>query len=213
MVEAILDRTRNASGGQKPDRDLIEDTIKRRVEATAYKVAPVKWLETAADAHAYLSDQGLEALLRADVTRFWRFDESAVLQRGFDYLESAYDAQGEAEGIFRVDEREADVSAPKQRAKARAIASNISTQDVFHTRAVSSQIGWLETVISRAAAYSIYQMELLLSSGISGDSASIGHLLGVIDAFERGLLATWETSDELVCVPIHPQSSKIVLKQ
>jgi hypothetical protein len=155
-------------------------------------------MDTPSDAHAYMSHQGLEALLKADVARFWKFDDSEVLQRGFDYPESAYDAQSEAEGVFRVDEREADVSAPKQRAKARAIANNISTQDVFHARAVSSQIGWLETVISRAAAYSIYQIELLLSSGVSTDAAAIGRLIDVFDVHEQGLLATWETSNELV---------------
>jgi hypothetical protein len=200
MVEAILGRARNANRRNISDRDLIEHTIKGRAQATACKIAPVKWMKTPADAHAYLSHQGLEALLKADVARFWKFDDSEVLQRGFDYPESAYDAQSEAEEVFRVDEREADVSAPKQRAKARAIANNLSTQDLFHTRAVSSQIGWLETVIARAAAYSIYQMELLLSMRIREDAVEITLLRDVFDVHEHGLLATWETTSELVCV-------------
>jgi hypothetical protein len=207
MVEAILDRARNVSGRRISERGLIEDTIKRRAEAAAYKIAPVKWLETSADAHAYLSHQGLEVLLEADVARFWKFDNSKVLQRGFDYPESAYDAQSEAEEFFRVEERENEVSAPKQRAKAHAIASNISAQNVFYTRAVSSQIGWLETVIARAAAYSIYQIELLLSLGVSEDAAEIRRLLNVFEAYEHGLLATWETAQEFVCVACpHPAS-------
>ena len=201
-VQAILDQARNATGSQMVERGLIEDTIKRRTKATSYKIAPLKWLETPADAHAYLSRQGLEVLLKADVTQFWRFDGSGLLQNGFDYPESAHDAQSEAEDIFRVDEREANVSAPKRNAKARALASNISTQDVFRTRAISSQIGWLETVIARAAAHSIYQMELLLSLGVSEDDDEINRLLTVLEVRERGLLATWETAEELVCVPV-----------
>jgi hypothetical protein len=200
MVEEILGRARKTNRQATSDRGLIEHTIKRRAEATAYQIAPVEWLETPADAHAYLSHQGLEVLLKADVTRFWKLDDSAVPRKDFGFPESAYDAQREAEHVFRVDERETDVGAPKRAAKDRAIARNIPAQDVFHTRAVSSQIGWLETVIPRAAACSINRMELLLSMGMPEGAVEITSLRDVFDAHEHGLLATWETTSALVCV-------------
>jgi hypothetical protein len=199
LVETILDRAQ-IDRPTKANRTSIERTIKRRAEATAYKVAPIIWLETPADAHKYLCNQGLGTLLEADVTRFWKPDDSLAPRQDFDFPESAYEAQWEAETIFRVDQREADVGQPKRAAKDRAIERGTSAQDIFETRALSSQIGWLETVIARAAAYSIYQIELLLSMGMPEDASEMNPLRDVFDAHEHGLLATWETANTLVCV-------------
>jgi hypothetical protein len=43
--------------------------------------------------------------------------------------------------------------------------------------------------------------ELLLTSGVSVDSRAIDNQLKVFESHERGLLATWETRDSLICVP------------
>jgi hypothetical protein len=44
-------------------------------------------------------------------------------------------------------------------------------------------------------------IEILLSQGLCKTSEPVHHQLLVFEAFEAGLLATWETPAELVCVP------------
>jgi hypothetical protein len=59
----------------------------------------------------------------------------------------------------------------------------------------------IETSLPGAAAGAIRAVEDLLSTGHAVESMEIYHQLMVCEAFERGLLATWETPDELLCVP------------
>ena len=49
--------------------------------------------------------------------------------------------------------------------------------------------------------YEVFNVELLLRSGTSESSVAIDNQLEVFRAYELGLLATWETPDELICVP------------
>jgi hypothetical protein len=67
-------------------------------------------------------------------------------------------------------------------------------------RAVSTQIGWLETSMADAAAQAISDVELLLSAGASKGDVAIDHQLRMFESCEHGLLATWETSDGLICM-------------
>ncbi len=71
----------------------------------------------------------------------------------------------------------------------------------MRVRAVSSQIGWLETSMADVAAQAVSNVELLLSCGGSENSAEIDNQLKIFESHEYGLLATWETSDGLLCVP------------
>jgi len=57
------------------------------------------------------------------------------------------------------------------------------------------------TLLPAAAANSVRAIEDLLSAGHGEDSFAIYHQLKVFEAYERGLLATWETPDALICVP------------
>ena len=81
------------------------------------------------------------------------------------------------------------------------MSANRSDQEVFRVRAVSAQIGWLETSMAEAAARAVSNVELLLSTGASEDSVAKDNQLRVFETYERGLLATWETPDALICVP------------
>ena len=54
-----------------------------------------------------------------------------------------------------------------------------------------------------AAAQAIRAVEDLLSAGHTESSMAIYHQLKVFEACEHGLLATWETPEELVCVPMN----------
>jgi hypothetical protein len=65
------------------------------------------------------------------------------------------------------------------------MAANASAEAVFQVRAVAD-------------------VELLLSSDFSEHDESVHHQLRVFEAYELGLLATWETPDALICVEIAP---------
>ena len=71
----------------------------------------------------------------------------------------------------------------------------------FEVRAFAAQIGWLETSIPDATVEALCRVEVLLSQGLSEASEPVHHQLGIIEAYQHGLLATWETPDEMVCVP------------
>jgi hypothetical protein len=72
---------------------------------------------------------------------------------------------------------------------------------LFSVRAVSSQIGWLETSLPAVATEAICEVEALLCSGASPESDGVRDRLVAFEAYEQGLLATWETPDEIICVP------------
>jgi hypothetical protein len=91
--------------------------------------------------------------------------------------------------------------APKLLSKSKTMAENAPAEAVFEVRAVSAQIGWLETCVPVAAAQAISNVELFLSSGFSEHGEPIHHQLRVFEAYEHGLLATWETPDAIICVP------------
>jgi hypothetical protein len=55
--------------------------------------------------------------------------------------------------------------------------------------------------MAAAAAEAVSNVELLLSSGLSEHDEVIHHQLRVFEAYEFGLLATWEMPAELICVP------------
>jgi hypothetical protein len=52
-----------------------------------------------------------------------------------------------------------------------------------------------------AAAEAVANVELLLSSGACEHDEPISHQLRVFEAYELGLLATWETPAAIICVP------------
>jgi hypothetical protein len=91
--------------------------------------------------------------------------------------------------------------APKLLAKSKAIAGNASAEAVFEVRAVGAQIGWLETSIPMAAVEAVANVELFLSSGFSEHDEPVHHQLRGFEAYELGLLATWETPSAVICVP------------
>lgn len=92
--------------------------------------------------------------------------------------------------------------APKLDLRARAVASRSRPKSVFEARAIAAEIGWIETSLPGAAAGAIRAVEDLLSAGHAEGSMAICHQLRAFDAFEHGLLATWETPVEIVCVPL-----------
>jgi hypothetical protein len=58
---------------------------------------------------------------------------------------------------------------------------------LFRVRAVSAQIGWLDTLMAEAAARAVANVELLLSTGASEDSVPIDNHLRTFEVYEHGL--------------------------
>jgi hypothetical protein len=109
-----------------------------------------------------------------------------------------------ANELLCVDEHDQALMAAKLLAKSQAMSANLPNEEVFRVRAISAQIGWLETSLADVAAQAVANVELLLTTGTSEGSVAIDHQLKFFESYEYGLLATWETPDALVCVPRIP---------
>jgi hypothetical protein len=202
LTQSLLDRARRA--GPRPaaiDRRTIERAIRSAAQATG-RHAPlvIKWLTDPAEAVGYLSRLGLDALLSIGTTNFWHV---AGLPRPFDgeAFERAFDVQCLSASLLCVEENDLALMAPKLTVKSAALASGASAQELFAVRARLAQIGWLETSWAASAANAIFEVELALHAGEPQDSRVIHHHLKAFEAFEAGLLATWETPAAIICVP------------
>jgi hypothetical protein len=179
-----------------PDRPLVERTIRQLAAISGWtKPLAIKWMGTPADAFDHLSRLGLDALLDMGTTGFWRRFQPPA-SGDVDTFDHAFEVRMVANELLGVDEHDRLLIAPKLGAKAHAISANASDQEVFRVRA-----GWLETSMADAAAQAVSNVELLLSAGASEGSVAIDHQLKIFASHECGLLATWETTAELLCAP------------
>jgi len=202
LTQSLIERARRIGGVcGAPDRAMVEWTIRQFADASGYaEPLVIKWMDTSTDAFDRLSRLGLDALLDMGTTGFWRRPQPPVPSDEWTF-DRTFEVRVVANELLGVDEQDRLLMAPKLRAKAQAISANLSDEEVFRVRAVSSQIGWLETLMADAAAQAVFNVELLLSAGASEGSVAIDHQLKVFESYERGLLATWETADALICVP------------
>ena len=200
LTRLLLQRAQLASNHTgRVDQSRIERLIHQKVRIQPWIKPPViKWLADPFEAFAYLSRIGLDELLQVDITRLWR-RAGPQMPSDDDRLNSAAVLGSWIAGLVRSEEHDSALMAPKLLSKARVMAENASAEAVFKVRAVAAQIGWLETCIPVVAAQAITDIELFLSSGAS--EKSIHHQLRVFEAYELGLLATWETPDAVICVP------------
>jgi len=202
LTRSLLDRARRAGPAPGPaDTALIERVILDLADASGRADKPViKWLPDPFAAHDLLSGHGLDELLQMGTAGMWRrraspgpFDDRS--------LDSSFVLRGLVADIVGAEHHDRALMAPKLRAKSHAIAEGASDRAVFEVRAIAAQIGWLETCLKVAAAQAVGDIELFLSGGSAETDEPVYHQLKVFEAFELGLLATWETPDALVCVP------------
>ncbi|HTE86853.1 MAG TPA: hypothetical protein VK821_19235, partial [Dehalococcoidia bacterium] len=204
LTQSLLDRARKINRScQHTGRLQIERTIRQFADASGCtEPFVIKWMDTPADAFDHLSRLGLDALLDMGTTGFWRRAQPPA-SHDMEVFDRAFEARMLANELLGVDEHDRLLMAPKLRAKSQAISANLPDEEAFRVRAVSSQIGWLETSMADAAAQAVSNVELLLSMGASEGSVAIDHQLKIFESYERGLLATWEMPDALICVPKH----------
>jgi hypothetical protein len=196
LTRSLLDRANRA--GQKLDRSRVERIIHEVSEEHGRPV--IKWMESPARAFEHLSRYPLGELMQMGTARFWPAPPPFATTNE-DAAELSFELYWRATRALRVEEHDRALMAPKVIAKRRAIEAQFSSEAIFEVRAVAAQIGWLETLLPAAAANAVRAIEDLLSAGRGEDSLAIYHQLKVFEAYERGLLATWETPDALICVP------------
>jgi hypothetical protein len=202
LTRSLLERARKIGGRHRaPDLVMAERTIRQFADASGWtKPLVIKWMDTPTDTFDHLSRFGVDALLDMGTTEFWRRNNPPTPSDAATF-ERAFEARMTASGLLGVDDHDRMLMAPKLLAKSRARSANRPDEEVFRVRAVSSQIGWLETSMAEAAAQAVSNVELFLSAGVSEDSVAIDNQLRVFESYEHGLLATWETPGALICVP------------
>ena len=199
LTQSLLDRASRA--GQQLNRSRVEHLIH---EVAAEHGRPViKWMDTPGRAFEHLGRYSLDELAQMPTAQFWPF-APPVSAASEDAGERSVELYLHAVRALRVEEHGRALLAPKLAHKTQAIASQSRPEAVFEARSVAAEIGWIETSLPGAAAGAILAIEDLLSAGYAEDSIEIYHQLVVFEAFEHGLLATWETPEELVCLSVAP---------
>jgi hypothetical protein len=200
LTRSLLDRARRANtidgrANAANTERLIRDVA--RAQGCANPLV-IKWLADPFEAYAHLSQLGLDELLQMNNAQLWRRAGPKV-DLDDDRLSSYLVLGGVIGDTVRPSDHDRLLMAPKLLSKARVMAENASVEAIFEVRSVAAQIGWLETCLPVAAAQAVTDVELFLSSGAPKES--IHHQLEVFEAYELGLLATWETPGEVLCVP------------
>ena len=202
LTRSLLERAQRIGRGRNaPDRPMAERAICQFADASGRtKPLVIKWMDTPTDAFDHLSRFGLDTLLDMGTASFWRRAQPAV-PLDEETFDRAFEVRMLANELLGVDEQDRVLTAPKLLAKSKAMSSNASDEEVFRVRAISAQIGWLETSMADVAAQAVANVELLLSSGVPEGSLAIDHQFRIFESYEYGLLATWGMTNDLICVP------------
>jgi hypothetical protein len=193
-------RKANSAGG-RVNTSQVDRIIRDTAGAQGCTKSPViKWLADPSSAFDYLSRYGLDTLLQMGTASRWRRagppppSDDGSLDLSLVLGEVIADIVG-------TEEHDRALTAPKLLSKSKAMAGNVSAEAVFEVRAVAAQIGWQETCIPIVAAHAVANVELFLSSVLSEHDELVQYHLQVFEAYELGLLATWETPTAIICVP------------
>ena len=192
---SLLERVAGARSAV--DRSKVERFIRQRARYLGHRLPPViKWLPGPQAAFDHLSRHGLTNLLQMENAAFWR--QSGCPEMDEEILDRWCAISRLANDVLRPDDQDRALMAPKLVSKQDPSAN---PDAAFEVRVFAAQIGWLETSIPDATVEALCRVEVLLSQGLSEASEPIYHQLAIIEAYQHGLLATWETPAELIWVP------------
>jgi hypothetical protein len=195
LTRSLIERARRASSAtNRVNTDAIDRLIRRMAQAS--KAPPViKWqpqIEASDHLRKFNSSE-----LGTGLAALWRVRRSCspcAFERSFRVRQLASE-------ILRPDEHDRILMAPKLSAISEAKRTGASPTELRRVRAACFEIGWLETSLPAVATESICAIEALLASGAQPGSDAVRDRMRVFEAYELGLLATWETPAELICVP------------
>jgi hypothetical protein len=192
---SLLERV--AGARDTADQATVERLIRQRAECLGHRLPSViKWLPDPQAAFDHLSRYGLNHLHQMENATFWRNEACSAMDE--ETMDRWCVVRRLATEGLRPDDHDRALMAPKLAAKQNPAADQDAA---FEARAVAAQIGWLETSIPDASVDALCRVEVLLSQGFSLASEPVHHQLEIIGAYQHGLLATWETLAELICVP------------
>ncbi len=197
LIRSLLDRAERA--GQRLDRARVERIVHEVAGEDGRPV--IKWMESPERAFEHLLRYPLDELSQMPTAQLWPFPPP-ISAGDRDAEERSIELRWQANQALSIDEHGRALMLPKLEFRARAVASQSEPEAIFEARAIAAEIGWIETSLPGAAAGAILALENLLSAGHAEASEAIHHQLLVFEAFESGLLATWETPGEIVCVPM-----------
>jgi hypothetical protein len=198
LTRSLIERARRASTATYcVDTDAIELVIRRMAEASG-DLPVIKWMASPTEAFDYLrrlnsSDLGMS------LAPLWRIRRSYP-PCDEDAFERSLRVRQLASEIVRPEEHDLILMAPKLNAISEAKRAGAPPAELRRVRAVCFEIGWLETSLPAVATESICAIEALLASDERPDSDAVRDRVRVFEAYELGLLATWETPSELVCL-------------
>ena len=195
LTQSLLDRAKRA--GNVLDRARVERIV--REVSGEHGPLVIKWMESTHEAFEHLLRYPLDELAQMPTAQLWPFPPTASAG-DHEAEERSIELRWHANQALRVDEHGLALMAPKLDFRARASVSQSRPDSVFEARAIAAEIGWIETSLPGAAAGAILGVEDLLSTGRAEAPEAIHHQLLVFEAFESGLLATWETPEALICV-------------
>jgi hypothetical protein len=197
LTQSLLDRANRAGG--RLDHVRVERII--HDVANEHDRLVIKWMASPVRAFEYLLRYPLDELAQMPAARLWPFPPP-VSAGDHHAEERSIELHWQAIQALRVDEHGLALMAPKLDFRAWVVASQRGPEQVFEARAIAAEIGWIETSMPGVAAGAIRAVEDLLLAGHAEDSAALRHQLRVFEASEHGLLATWETPEEVICVPL-----------
>lgn len=193
LTRSLLDRVSRA--GQQLDRSRVERIVRKLAGEHGRPV--IKWMDTPARAFRHLCRYPLDELAQMPIARFWPAPPLGPVQE-YAELERSLDLYVLANRLLGVEDHCSELLGTRLDFRARLTGASPVPAAVFEARVLAAEIGWIETSLPAAAARAIRAVEDLLSAGHAEGSEPIYHQLLVFEAFEQGLLATWETPDELV---------------
>jgi hypothetical protein len=203
LTRSLIDRARRASSASTTMDALAIERVIRRVMTLGgnHHGRPViKWMADPAGAFDLLKRRDLADLMEMGQTTLWCDDQYRFPQDG-EAFERSFLVRQLVSDILEPDEHDRILMAPKLRAISDARCAGASAEELFSVRAGLSQIGWLETSLPAVATDAICDVEALLCSGATADSGAVHYRLMAFEAYELGLLATWETPAKIICVP------------
>jgi len=204
LTRSLIERARRASTAtNRVDTDAIERLVRWTAGASGSPPA-IKWIASPTEAFDRLRRLN-SSELGTRLAALWRVKRSC-LPCNEEAFERPFRVRQLASEILRPDDPDRMLMAPKLRAISEARPAGASPTELRRERAACFNIGWLETSLPAVATESICAIEALLVLGAEPGSHAVRDRLRTFEAYELGLLATWEARTEIIWVPSTPLS-------
>jgi hypothetical protein len=197
------------------DRDRVESILDRRSEMSGKYLKPVKWVERFEDVYWQLA-RNPSLVMDLGPNPFWAAGSDVLRDPDpsrWSDLRHSMAAKDQAKQYFGCDEHAAYFDAIASRIDEKVLPSINSWEgsweeyeELFKARCQPFQIA---NEVASVASNSVGLIDLSIRLGHSAESERIGLLLTPIEAYESGLMATWETADEMICM-LTPETLGVV---